>query len=239
VSLKKITVILPCYNEEESIPVVLPELLQFREDAIKNRDFADIQVIVVDDGSSDSSSKLLSQFSDVEIISFSENKGYGAALKKGLEVAVGDWVGFYDLDCTCHPMDLLKVKDFLNQDTPAMLCGIRMGQDTGMPRVRQLGNRIFRWVVSLFLGRSVADACSGYRFFHRDYAQVYLQYLPDKLNFTLAMTVFTLRNKMNYKEFNIQYSERAGQSKLSTFKEGVRFFFTILNYRFSPGLKRL
>lgn len=233
----KLSVILPCYNEIESIPMVLEELLQFKSETEFSGQFAQVQIIVVDDGSTDGSKELLQSFSQIELYSFSQNRGYGAALKQGISMARGDWIGFYDLDCTCHPKDLLKTMDVIEKGDPAMLCGVRLGESTGMPGIRRFGNRLFKATVTMLLGSPVQDACSGYRFFHRDYAKIYGRYLPDQLNFTLAMTVFTLRNEMNYHEFEVNYTERAGQSKLSAFRDGLRFLMTILRYRFSSSLK--
>ena len=76
----ELTLLLPCYNEAENIPVVLPELIAFA----KNNYF---RIIIVNDGSVDNSSEELDKFSDLSIITIVThklNRGYGAALKSGL-----------------------------------------------------------------------------------------------------------------------------------------------------------
>ncbi|MEZ4872194.1 MAG: glycosyltransferase family 2 protein [Bdellovibrionales bacterium] len=233
----QLSVVLPCYNEEKAIPKVLNELIDFKSKKMKENILSDLEVIVVDDGSTDTSLELLQKIDGIKIISMPKNEGYGAALKVGISAARNEWIGFYDLDGTCHPEDLMQVIPLMQNQTPYMFCGVRMNMDSKMPFVRKLGNGIFRSLVSLFLGSKVKDACSGYRFFHKTYADKYVAHLPNQLNFTLAMTILTLRNHLNYREFTVNYTERLGESKLSALFDGVRFLGTILRYRFSRRLR--
>lgn len=231
----KLSLILPCLNEAEAIPRVLKKLLDSREEILARSDVNELEVIVVNDGSTDDSLERLQAFSnDISIVSHARCEGYGTALKTGFEAATGDLLGFYDLDDTCQPLDIIPMLNALTRDNMGLVCGNRLQNDTQMPMTRWIGNTIYKSITGFLLNYPVGDCCSGYRVFHARYKRQFIEQLPEDLNFSLAMTISFLRQKQNYLEVPIRYRERLGPSKLNPFIHGPIFLATLLKFCLSP-----
>src|SRR5690606_9306701 len=99
---KLISLVIPCYNESEAIPMVCPRLLETHH-ALKKRGW-ELEVLVVDDGSSDDTLERLKAYPMLRIISHSQNLGYGQALKTGFAQARGELVAMMDMDATYDSM---------------------------------------------------------------------------------------------------------------------------------------
>lgn len=224
------SLIFPCYNEEQSIASVLDRALKTKALLEESGELSFLEVIVVDDGSTDSSQKILNSYGNrIKIICLKKQQGYGAALKRGFSEAKGDWLGFCDLDSTCDPGDLkLLLKTVLKEDYH-VVWGLRMHKKSAMPFVRALGNRIFSLVLWLLSVKYVADPCSGFRIFKKDVLKDALLKFPDNLSFSLAFTAYCLREKIPFKSVKISYRERVGESKLHSLKDGFVFLKTIFD----------
>lgn len=240
----QLSVLLPCYNEAEAIPSVLTQLLADRKIILASTPVESIEIVVIDDGSTDQSLSLLSKYqSEIRILSFPENKGYGQALKVGFQEAKGDLIAFYDLDGTCQPQDLVGMIHLLSSENAGMVCGDRLHRTSEMPLLRKIGNWVYRTIGSFFLGQEISDCCTGMRLFRREYVPLFCHRLPDKLNFSLAMTLVFLKSGGKYLEYPIQYRDRLGSSKLIPLTDGPLFLWTLLRYclesssnnRFTPS----
>lgn len=116
--MQKVSIVIPCYNEEEGIPDLVQQLTPVVTALQKNYT---IELVFVDDGSSDQTNQLLHQFygkdQRAKIITHGENKNLGAALKTGFAHATGDIVATWDSDCT-YPLALLpQMLEVLNEQT--------------------------------------------------------------------------------------------------------------------------
>ena len=225
-----LSVVIPCFNEQDAIDVVLARFENFKLEAAQ-AGLGRVELIVVDDGSTDDSRKLLQRHPNVRTIENSGPHGYGAALKAGFKAAQGKFVAFYDMDATYDAMDILTLMPHLQGDTPAMVCGDRLSLITDMPLTRKVGNLLFRTVVRLLFRRTVYDCCTGLRVFHSKLTPLFSEHTPDQLNFSLAMTLLCLRHGIFLKEIPIRYAARLGKSKLKIFIDGPRFLGTILRHR--------
>jgi dolichol-phosphate mannosyltransferase len=108
--VKDLTIVLPAYNEEESLPEALQQCGQF----IEQMPEIDVEVVIVDDGSSDGTAALLKESSLanswLRVISHPVNRGYGAALKTGFDAANGRFVFYTDSD---NQFDILELREIL------------------------------------------------------------------------------------------------------------------------------
>ncbi|MCB0419422.1 MAG: glycosyltransferase family 2 protein [Bdellovibrionales bacterium] len=234
-----LSIVLPCYNEETSIAPVFSSLLRERDRLLKSGIFKNIDIVVIDDGSTDQSLSQLRSFqSDVQIFPLDHNKGYGEALKTGFQKAKGDWICFFDLDNTCSPSDIAPLYQQMLTDGNFMGLGTRLNPSSKMPWVRFLGNHIYRNLVSLLLRQPIADCCTGFRIFHRRFLPLFLDPLPSQLNYSLAMTIAYLRLGERITERGIQYNERMGHSKLNALIDGPRFLLTLIHYALSPRFSK-
>jgi len=223
------SIVIPAYNEEEAVQDVLRRCL---DAASKLRasglGVKDVEVILVDDGSTDRTAELARRVEGVRVLAHPGNRGYGAAIKTGFESARGGLLGFLDADGTCDPAFFADLIGLLQKEGLDAAAGSRMHPGSRMPPLRRAGNRLFRGIVNFIAGSSVADVASGMRVVRRE-ALARLYPLPDGLDFTPAMSVRTsLDRRLKAGELAMPYVERVGRSKLRVVSDGLRFLAAIV-----------
>lgn len=222
-----LSVVIPAYNEEDGIQDIMERVLAVRP-ALAAEGVDDLELIVVDDGSSDRTAEIVRRQPGVRLIQHAQNSGYGAALKTGFAAAQGDWIGFLDADGTYPPEYFPQLCRWALEIQADLVIGSRMaGAQSQMPKVRWLGNLIFAQLVSLISGQKVTDSASGMRVFRREILER-LYPLPDGLNLTPVMSTRALHEHLTIVEAPIPYSERVGRSKLSVIEDGMRFAQSII-----------
>lgn len=221
------SVVIPAYNEEDGIREIMARVLAIFP-ALRTAGLDGLELIVVDDGSSDRTAAIVAETPGVRLIRHARNAGYGAALKTGFAAARGDWVGFLDADGTYPPEHFPHLcATALEQDADIVIGSRMAGADSEMPRVRRLGNHIFARLVSVISARHITDSASGMRVFKKSILpDIYP--LPDGLNLTPVMSMRALHENLLMIEVPIPYSERVGRSKLSVVRDGMRFGQSII-----------
>jgi glycosyltransferase involved in cell wall biosynthesis len=223
-----LSIVIPAFNEEEAVAQTISRCLEARQRLASAAELAGVEVIVVSDGSTDRTAEIAQSFEDARTIVFRDNRGYGAAVKEGWRQAAGTLLACLDADGTCDPECFADLCRAASTESADLVIGARLGPESKMPRVRRLGNRIYAIVLGLLCGRRVTDTASGMRVVRRE-ALKWLYPLPDGLDFTPAMSARALLNDLRLVETPIRYNERVGRSKLSVFKDGVRFLWAILS----------
>lgn len=226
-----LSIVIPAYNEEDAIGDTVRRTLAagraLAGDAALG--VSGVEVIVVNDGSRDATARIARGIDGVRVIDHPVNRGYGAAIKTGFDAARGEWLGFLDADGTCDPEFFSVLLRISREQRLDVACGSRMHAGSRMPRVRRLGNWLFRTFVNAVAGSSVADVASGMRVVRRE-ALPRLYPLPDGLNFTPAMSVRALLDqRLRIGEAPMPYEERVGESKLSVVRDGLRFLGVIVD----------
>jgi glycosyltransferase involved in cell wall biosynthesis len=222
-----LTVVIPALNEEDAIGMTIRRCLDARAAIGEAAGVLDVELIVVSDGSTDRTVEIAQGFDGVRVITFEENRGYGAAIKEGFRQGRGSLLGFMDADGTCDPLDFAELCRVAIEDKADIVLGSRLGPHSKMPAVRRLGNRTFAVLLSVLCGRLVTDTASGMRVVRRE-ALHDLYPLPDRLHFTPSMSSRALMSGLSVIEVPIRYEERIGTSKLSVLRDGVLFFRTIV-----------
>jgi len=220
--MSKLSIVIPALNEEDGIQAIMDRVLAVQS-ALRGVGIAELELIVVDDGSTDGTAAVVLATPGVKLVQHTQNCGYGAALKTGFAAAQGEWIGFLDADGTYPPEFFPKLVEAATQQGADIVIGSRMaGEKSEMPAVRRLGNMIFARLVNLIAAAHITDSASGMRVFKRSVlAQLYP--LPDGLNLTPVMSTRALHEHMKMIEVAIPYSERVGRSKLSVVRDGYRF----------------
>jgi len=220
--MKDLRIVLPAYNEEASIGEVISRVKKACPEA---------EIIVVDDGSKDRTSAI-ARGTGVKIISNPINLGKGGATKVGF---VHDshnginYLAFIDADGTYPPERIPELYDLCKQKGYDIAVGSRLlRKNNGMPRIRRLGNKIFAGLLTFYSGRRTTDTSTGLRVFNVRLLPV-IETLPNGLDFDTSMTTRALFGGLAYVEVPIEYNRRAGNSKLSSFKDGYRFLKVIMN----------
>jgi len=224
--MTKLTVVIPAWNEEAGIADIVGRVLASK-DGLEAIGVAELELLVVDDGSTDQTAQVAESVEGVRLIRHEHNKGYGAALKTGFEAASGELIGFLDADGT-YPPEMFPDLCRPALNGAELIIGSRMaGERSDMPITRRMGNLFFAGLLS-FLGRQkVTDSASGMRVFRREILDRMLP-LPDGLNLTPVMSTRALHEGIRMAEVPIQYSERVGQSKLSVVRDGSVFLQSML-----------
>lgn len=228
-----LSVVIPAYNEEDGIRSIMERVLAVRE-ALRDVGVDSLELLVVDDGSSDRTAELVRAQPGATLVQHARNSGYGAALKTGFAAATGEWIGFLDADGTYPPEYFPTMVKAAYAEHADLVIGSRMaGAESQMPVTRRIGNLIFARLVNVISAANITDSASGMRIFKKSIlAQLYP--LPDGLNLTPVMSTRALHEQMKMIEVAIPYSERIGRSKLSVVRDGMRFgqsiVWTALNY---------
>ena len=220
----ELTVVIPCYNEENAIAHSL-ELL--RETLSGNGSH---EVLVIDDGSTDGTPGILAEkakeYPDVRVVRHLHNQGYGAALKTGIRRARGEFVAIVDADGT-YPYD--RLPDLLEEVRGAdMVVGARTGENVTYSFIRKIPKVFLKSYMSWLAGETIPDMNSGLRVFRRDSAVRFFKILPDSFSFTTTITLAMLRNRYDVRWVPINYDARIGKSKINPIRDTLRFAQLIL-----------
>jgi len=220
--------VIPALNEEAAIASIVERCLAAQDEIRDLAGLADVHFVVVSDGSTDRTAEIARSFSGIEVVVLPENRGYGAAIKRGWQEQPAEILGFLDADGTCDPRFLVGLcRELMDADRDLVLGG-RMGKDSQMPRIRRLGNTLFALLLGHLSRRSVRDVASGMRVLRRE-ALARLMPLPDGLHFTPAMSARALMDgELRIAEVEMPYAERVGRSKLKVIRDGLRFLHVIL-----------
>jgi glycosyltransferase involved in cell wall biosynthesis len=229
----KLQIAIPAYNEESSIESIINLALAARSNIVASSPVTDVQITVVSDGSTDRTVELARRYaSEVDLIVFENNRGYGAAIKEAWRRSDADLLGFLDADGTCDPNFFSQLCNTIETEHADVALGCRMNQRSRMPLARRLGNRMFAWLLRIFSSRGVRDTASGMRVVRRDSLRKLFP-LPDGMHFTPAMSARALLGKgIKIAEIDMPYREREGESKLRIGKDGLRFLRVIVEAAF-------
>ena len=218
----KNSLIVPAYNEEKGLPLVVKEYL----------DWVD-EIIVVDDGSSDGTfEKAKKCLNDkVKLFRHEVNRGKVAALRTGVEHASGDIIIFTDADCTYPAKYVPALIKEIDMGADLVL-GARLQSRDNMPAFNRLGNTIFSYLATYISCMKIKDSQTGFRAFKREMFEK-LDVKAKGLEFETKMTVRAA--KLGYKivEIPIEYRARVGKSKLRPIKDGGRMLEALFSVAYS------
>ncbi len=220
----KLVVMIPAYNEEEAIASVIKEI---------PRDCCgEVEVVVIDDGSTDDTYNEAMKAGADRVIRFKKNKGLAPAFRAGLEKALSlgaDIIVNTDADGQYDGIEIPKlIKPILDNKADVVLGSRVMGTIEDMPLEKKIGNRIATYVTSLLCGRYISDAQTGFRAFTREVA-LRLNVLS---NYTYVQETLMQLSHMNVimVEVPITFRKRSGRSRLisSVFNYAKRAGITIV-----------
>ena len=221
-SPKKISIIIPAYNEEVGISHTLNLLCH-------EAYLHDAEIIVINDGSSDKTGQVVSGFKQVKLIDHIFNRGYGSAICTGVRAASGEYVVWFDADGQHQVSDLVRICDKLINDQLEYCIGVRDGVSYQDPD-RKLGKWLLKQAVNFSVGRPVPDFNSGLRGFRRDILHAYLHLLPKGFGASTLTTLLMIERNHYGAALPITVAERKmGKSTVRQFHDGMRTLQIILH----------
>ncbi|MFQ5912345.1 MAG: glycosyltransferase family 2 protein [Nitrospinota bacterium] len=218
--MKKLSIVVPAYNEETAIKIVLDDIR-----AVMDGTGISYEVIVVDDGSTDATSDRVRE-TDATLITQEENRGYGAALKRGIRQAEADMVLTIDGDSS-YPVT--EIPNFL---AAADACDMVVGARLGRWERRETPRRMARWLLNTLAGylleTNIPDINSGMRLLKREVVMDYFHLLPSKFSFTTTLTLAMLSDRLRVHHVPIGYRKRLGKSKIRPLQDAFNFLVLII-----------
>ncbi len=198
-----ITIVIPVFNEEESIKECVFNLRAFMAAAPYL-----VEYVIVDDGSTDRTRDIL-QSLGVSYVSHPARRGYGAALKTGIGRSSHDLVCIIDADNQFFFYDICRLAAFA-QDFD-MVVGARCGVLVRRPPGHHvIAKKFVSCLLGWIFGREVPDINSGFRIFNKAVLVPYLSALCEGFSFTASITLLMLLDNRKIKYVPVSYAVRRG-----------------------------
>jgi glycosyltransferase involved in cell wall biosynthesis len=150
-------VIIPTYNNAQTLGLVITEILEFTQ-----------HIVVVNDGSTDGTSEILGTYTNIEVVSYSRNKGKGFALRTGFNTALNRGYHYaitIDSDGQHKAADLYRFVEKLNDNPNSLIIGARNLTQDNVPAKSNFGNKFSNFWVKAETGYVLPDTQSGYRLY--------------------------------------------------------------------------
>ena len=217
----KISVVIPCYNEEQGIRLTYQKIPKFVD-----------EVVVVDNLSTDQTAKIARKLG-AKVIS-EKNQGYGFALKRGLEGASGKIVITIDGDATYPIEDCKEAIDYLlDQSLDFVSCSrFPLRNRDSMHWQNLLGNKFISFLMKLLFLREFKDGLSGMLVFKK---KIYPLLLPLSSTWNLSEEIKIeayIHPQVKFDEYRINYHPRFGKSKLWPLRVGLENIVYLFYLRF-------
>ena len=228
-----LSLIVPCYNEENTLAGIVDRILQLQSDELK------LQIVIVDDCSSDNSREVARKLADdhpeIKLAFHSVNQGKGAALRTGFLEATGDFVGIQDADMEYDPQDYLVMLEPMLANKADVVFGSRYL----LPETRRVlyfwhtrMNRFLTFVSNMFTNLDITDMETCYKLFRRDVIQKIAGKLQEnRFGFEPEVTAYVAESGCRVWECAIHYHPRSyDEGKKIGWKDGLRALYCIFHY---------
>ena len=223
----KISVVIPCYNEEKGIEYILKAMPESVD-----------EVVVVDNNSTDGTASVAQSLGAVVVKE--PIKGYGRAYKRGMSAASGDIIVTMDGDGTYPPHAIDLLLHVMAEEEADFISARRWYSKSGekKSKLRLLGNFILSFTIRVLFMKYIYDTQSGMWVFKKDLLPR-LNLTSDGMAFSEEIKIEVFRDpSIRAIEIPIYYGSRIGESKLEVWKDGFSNLLFVLKKRFITGGKR-
>lgn len=227
----KLSVVIPAYNEEESISETLRSLYN----TLKKYDIPH-EIWVTNDNSKDNTLGVLQELQkEIPSLVFETNKGpngFGYAVRYGLERFSGDCVAVFMADMSDDPEDLVKYyKTMLTDNVDAVFGSrwIKGGKVIDYPAVKKIINRVANFIIKMVIGIKYNDTTNAFKLYKRETMEGLKPFLSPHFNLTVELPLKTIVRGYSYSVVPNSWTNRKyGESKLKIKEMGSRYFFILV-----------
>ncbi len=228
-----ISIIVPVYNEEKTIADILNKLLQV-ELGIKK------EIIIIDDGSSDNSRKIISSFIKKNkgrktnfILKSKENGGKGTAIREGIAIAGGDIITIQDADLEYNPEEFkILIKPILEGKEKVVYGSRFLKEHKPLYKIYFMGNKFLTLLTQILYNSRITDMETCYKVFHKDVIKN-INLKAKKFDFEPEVTAKILKRGIRINEIPISYSPRSiEEGKKINWKDGIQAILVLMYLRF-------
>ena len=215
----KLSIVIPAKNEQVSINALITKLIHLPFDY-------DVEVIVVNDGSTDNTAQA-AQKAGAKVITHPYSKGNGSAIKTGAREASGDIIVFMDGDGQHAPEDIPRLLAKLEQGYDLVGGARQKGSQASVGR--SLANKFYNQFASYMIGHKIEDLTSGFRAVKADKFREFLSLLPNGFSYptTSTMAFFRAGYSVAYEPIHAAQRVDDSNSHIHIVKDGIRFLLII------------
>ncbi len=229
----KLSILIPVFNEEKTILEIIKRVKKANVPGFEK------EIIVVNDGSTDSTSLKLKNVNNIRLITKSVNEGKGRAIKEAIAKASGDYIIIQDADLEYNPDDIKKLTRRLKD--AKVVYGTRLNRLPNFSRdertplflLHYLGNRFLSLLISILYGQWITDMETCYKLFPRKSLKG-IKLSSRGFDFEPEITSKLLKAGFKILEVPITTKPRGYKEgkKLNTIRDGSIALWTLLKYRF-------
>ncbi len=231
--VKKLSIIMPCYNEKATIEKILDEVMAVDLGVTKK------EIIIVDDGSKDGTHDILKKLAEINksiTLIFQEyNQGKGAALKRGILESTGDVVVIQDADLEYDPEEYKRLLYPIERGQADVVYGSRFigGEPHRIIYFRnQIANKFLTFLSNLFTGLNLTDMETCYKMMRGDLARTLAKDLKaQRFGFEPEITARIAKSKAAVYEIGISYYGRSKEEgKKIGYRDGLKAIWEIIRF---------
>ena len=227
--LRKLSVIVPVYNERTTLVEVLRRMR-----AVELPDGIDREIVVVDDGSTDGTREVLRQLGDstVRVLLHDGNRGKGAAVRTGIGVANGDYILIQDADLEYDPEDWPTMIAPVQRGRARVVYGSRFtGERRNMLFLHWVGNRMLSLVTNVLYNTTLSDMETCYKLVDRSLL-LDLDLRSERFDIEPEITAKILKRRIRIYEVPVSYTGREfDEGKKITWRDGFAALWTLVKFR--------
>jgi len=228
--LRKLSVVVPVYNERNTLVEIIRRMR-----SVELPDSIDREIIIIDDGSDDGTRDVLKQLGDstVRVVMHPHNRGKGAAVRTGFQVATGDYVLVQDADLEYDPEDWPRMLAPVLSGKARVVYGSRFtGERRNMLFFHWVGNRFLSLVTNVLYNTTLSDMETCYKLVDRALLDA-MKLDADRFDIEPEITAKLLKRGVRIYEVPISYTGReVDEGKKITWADGFSALWTLVKYRF-------